>query len=45
MTVKDREENNIHWIFDRYGIASKIYKVVKDKKKYTTTHFKKDLRL
>jgi len=42
MTVKDREENNIHWIFDEFGQGAKIYEVVKGKKKYTSTHFKRN---
>lgn len=42
LTTKDREENNVYWIFSEGGLEEKIYKVVQSKKKYTLNHFKKD---
>ena len=43
MTTKDREKNEVYWIFSEGGIEDKIYKAVVKKKKYTTNIFKKDL--
>lgn len=42
LTTKDRLSNNIYWIFSKGGIEQNIYKVVKNKKKYTSSYFKKD---
>ena len=42
MTTKDREKNEVYWIFSEGGIEDKIYKAVVKKKKYTTNIFKKD---
>jgi hypothetical protein len=43
MTTKNREQNNIYWIFSEQGIEKDIYKTVVKKKDYTLTHFKRDL--
>jgi len=43
MTTKNRETNNIFWIFSRDGIEKDIYKAVVKKKDYTLAHFKRDL--
>ncbi len=42
LTTKDREKNNVYWIFSEGGLEDIIYKVVQSKKKYTLNHFKKD---
>jgi hypothetical protein len=42
LTTKERLSNEVFWIFSKGGIEQKIYKVVKDKKKYTSNYFKKD---
>ena len=43
MTTKNRETNNIFWIFSKGGIENDIYKAVVKKKDYTLSHFKRDL--
>ena len=43
MTTKDSKHNTIYWVFAKKGIEKRIYKAVKDKKNYTTSHFKRDL--
>jgi len=43
MTTKDREKNEVYWIFSERGIEDQIYKAVVNKKDYTLNHFKKDL--
>ena len=43
MTTKDRNSNEIYWIFSKGGIEKDIYKTVVKKKDYTLTHFKRDL--
>tara|TARA_R100001440_G_scaffold26542_4_gene43416 strand:- start:17325 stop:18557 length:1233 start_codon:yes stop_codon:yes gene_type:complete len=43
MTTKNRETNNIFWIFSQDGIEKDIYKAVVKKKDYTLSHFKRDL--
>jgi len=43
MTTKNRETNNIFWIFSKDGIENDIYKAVVKKKDYTLAHFKRDL--
>lgn len=45
LTTMDRLENNAYWIFAEDGIEEKIYGVVRKKKNYTLSHFKKDLSL
>lgn len=42
MSVKDRKENNVFWIFSKNGIESKIYQRVMKKLDYTSSTFKKD---
>ena len=42
LTTKDRLSNEVFWIFSKGGIEENIYKVVKNKKKYTSNYFKKD---
>jgi len=42
MTVQDRKENKVYWIFAKKGIEHNIYKAVSKKKKYTVNIFKKD---
>ena len=44
MTTKDRRKNNIYWVFSRKGIESQIYKTVTNKKDYTLSHFKSDIK-
>tara|TARA_R110002012_G_scaffold279242_2_gene467191 strand:+ start:17 stop:1246 length:1230 start_codon:yes stop_codon:yes gene_type:complete len=43
MTTKNREQNNIYWVFSSHGIEKQIYATVVKKKDYTLTHFKRDL--
>lgn len=42
LTIKDRKENHLYWIFSKGGIESKVYKTVLNKKSYTYDTFKKD---
>ena len=42
MTTKDRQFNQVFWIFAKGGIEHDIYKAVTKKKDYTINHFKKD---
>jgi len=42
MTVKERLENNVFWIFGKNTIEYDIYKRVQNKIPYTLNHFKKD---
>lgn len=42
MSVKDRKENNVFWIFSKNGIESKIYQRVMKKLDYTSSNFRKD---
>lgn len=42
MTTKDRQFNQVFWIFAKGGIEHDIYKAVTKKKDYTVNHFKKD---
>lgn len=44
MTTKDRRKNKIYWVFSRKGIESQIYKTVTNKKDYTLSHFKSDIK-
>ena len=44
LTHKDRDSNDIYWIFSNRMIGEKIYKVVVKKKKYTLSHFKNDYK-
>lgn len=43
MTTMDRPENIVFWVFAKGGIEEKIYKVVLEKKNFTTRHFKAEL--
>jgi hypothetical protein len=45
MTTKDRQFNQVFWIFAKGGIEHDIYKAVTKKKDYTVNHFKKDFYL
>lgn len=45
MTIKDRLENQIFWLFGKNTIEFKIYKTVLEKKNYTLSNFKKDERI
>jgi hypothetical protein len=42
LTTKERESNNVYWIFAENGIEEKIYKSVMNKKNYTLSVFKKE---
>lgn len=42
MTIKERLENNVFWIFGKNTIEQDIYKRVIQKKHYTTSNFIKD---
>lgn len=42
MTIKDRKENNVFWIFGKNTIDLDIYKRVIEKKPYTINNFLKD---
>ena len=44
LTTMDRKFNKIYWLFSEDGIEDKIYKAVKEKKKYTVNIFKKDYK-
>lgn len=42
LSVMDRKTNDVYFVFEKGGISEKIYKAVKDKKKYNSRLFKKD---
>jgi hypothetical protein len=42
MSAKDREVNEVFWLFSNEGIESKVYKAVQKKKDYTLQYFKRD---
>lgn len=42
MTIKERLENNVFWIFAKNTIELNIYKRVQNKTPYTLNHFKKE---
>lgn len=44
LTTMDRKENNVFWIFAKGGIETYIYKSVMNKKNYTLSQFKKDVK-
>ena len=44
LTTMDRKENKVFWIFAKGGIEKNIYKSVMDKKNYTLSQFKKDIK-
>jgi len=43
MTTKERERNDVYWVFSEGGIEDDVYKAVMDKKDYTKKHFEKGL--
>ncbi len=43
MTTKDREKNQIYWIFSKGGIEAEVYKAVMKKTDYTKKHFERDI--
>jgi len=46
MQSKDREDAaKVYWLFADGGIEEKVYKMVKDKKDYTLSYFKKDFEI
>lgn len=46
LQTKDREEAaKVYWLFADGGIEDKVYKMVKDKKDYTLSYFKKDFEI
>ena len=45
MTTKERTENDLFFIFSKWGIEEKIYKSVLNKKDYTLSLFKKDYKI
>lgn len=42
MTVLNRTENNVHWLFSDCGICSKVFQAVSNKLDYNLKLFKKD---
>lgn len=44
MTTKDRLKNEIFWLLSTKTLDTKIYKAVMNKRSYTNTLFKKDVR-
>jgi len=42
MTIKERKENNVFWLFGKNTIEQQIYKRVIDKTPYTLNHFLKE---
>lgn len=42
LTTKERQCNDVYWIFARNGIEDSIYKTVQSKKSYTTNAFNKE---
>lgn len=45
MTTMQRKENEIFWIFSKGGIEKNIYNAVMNKKNYTLSIFKKDVKI
>lgn len=41
LTTKEREVNDIHWVFSDYGIEREIYETVLGKSSYTLDHYRK----
>ena len=41
LTTKERAYNHVYWIFSQGGLESKIYKMVQDKKSFTTKHYER----
>jgi hypothetical protein len=42
LTTKDREVNEVYWIFSDVGIEQEVYNAVSKKKDYTLAHFKQN---
>lgn len=40
LTTKDREQNDVYWVFSDCGIEKDVYNAVNNKKDYTLAHFK-----
>ena len=41
LTTKERQTNDVYWIFSKGGLEDKIYKQVQDKKSFTTKHYER----
>jgi len=41
LTTKERQTNDVYWIFSKGGLEDKIYRQVQDKKSFTTKHFER----
>ena len=39
LTTKERQKNDVYWIFSKGGIEKKIYEKVLEKKSFTTKHY------
>jgi len=39
LTTKERQTNDVYWIFSKGGLEDKIYRQVQDKKSFTTKHY------
>ena len=44
LTTMDRKENKVFWIFAKGGIEKHIYKSIMNKKNYTLSQFKRDVK-
>ena len=42
LTTKNREVNNVYWVFSDCGIEQEVYNAVSKKKDYTLAHFKQN---
>ena len=41
LTTKDRQQNDVYWIFSKGGLEQKIYERVLEKKSFTTRHYER----
>jgi len=41
LTTKDRQQNDVYWIFSKGGLEQKIYEKVLEKKSFTTKHYER----
>jgi len=41
LTTKDRQQNDVYWIFSKGGLEQKIYERVLEKKSFTTKHYER----
>ena len=39
LTTKERQENNVYWVFSEGGLEEKIYQKVLEKKSFTSKHY------